>query len=352
MNSVFTTIIAVLFVSIVNAQYNTPWTINTPNTSQSGYVGIGTKSTSGITNTPLPNFNLHLHGTSDYIYDDGSSSGIMQSDSIGTEFLYQTKSITNYGKTARIGMTNTVTGMTEGDGVVFRLSNENFYIQNREIGVYQMSARSLSFTLSGVTNRAYLGLAGTSESEYARLNIFGNTDNGIYIRTSSSGKYGLSIRTNTSNDIALRVMGTDGVTSQFSVNGNGHTEIFTSSTIGTDKVFLIRNSDKKLFQITNDGILRTREIYVDALNWADYVFSPDYDLMTLSELETFIETNHHLPNIPSANDITMNGVNVAQTDALLLEKIEEMTLYILQQQKQLDAMQEEINSLKILKPTN
>lgn len=70
-------------------------------------------------------------------------------------------------------------------------------------------------------------------------------------------------------------------------------------------------------------------------DWADYVFTDSYDLLPLSEVEKHIEEKGHLPNVPSAEEVTQSGIDVAKMDAKLLEKIEELTLYIIQQQKEI-----------------
>jgi hypothetical protein len=68
-------------------------------------------------------------------------------------------------------------------------------------------------------------------------------------------------------------------------------------------------------------------------DWSDYVFKPEYNLLPLEKVEEYIKINHHLPNVPSAEDVTLSGIDVAKMDAKLLEKIEELTLYLLQLKK-------------------
>ena len=74
------------------------------------------------------------------------------------------------------------------------------------------------------------------------------------------------------------------------------------------------------------------------LNAPDYVFEKDYPLMSLDELRAFIAREEHLPNVPSADEIKKNGLNLSQFQMRLLEKIEELTLYILAQQEQIEAL--------------
>ncbi len=97
-----------------------------------------------------------------------------------------------------------------------------------------------------------------------------------------------------------------------------------------------------------DGIL-TEKVKVAIKNssdWADYVFNKDYKKMTLAEVEKFININKHLPNIPSAAEMVSEGNDLAKTDAKLLEKIEELTLYMIEMKKENTQMKRQINTLK------
>lgn len=80
--------------------------------------------------------------------------------------------------------------------------------------------------------------------------------------------------------------------------------------------------------------------------WPDYVFSPSYDLKPLSEVSQFIQENNRLPEVPSAKEVEENGLNLGEMDAKLLQKIEELTLYLIEQNKNLKQLQEENNILK------
>jgi hypothetical protein len=102
----------------------------------------------------------------------------------------------------------------------------------------------------------------------------------------------------------------------------------------------------KLF--VKDGI-RTEKVKVDiasANGWADYVFNKGYKLLSLSDVEKHIDEKGHLPNVPSADDVVKNGVNLGEMDAKLLEKIEELTLYVIQLNKDVKKLEEENKQLK------
>lgn len=83
----------------------------------------------------------------------------------------------------------------------------------------------------------------------------------------------------------------------------------------------------------------------DGLSWPDYVFKKDYVLTPLSEVETFIAANSHLPNVPSEAEVKENGINMAEMDAVLLRKIEELTLYMIQLKKENEELNAKIDSI-------
>lgn len=77
--------------------------------------------------------------------------------------------------------------------------------------------------------------------------------------------------------------------------------------------------------------------------WADYVFANDYKVPNLYEVEAYYKANKHLPEIPSEKEIIENGIDVADMNKLLLKKIEEMTILMVQQQKDIDALKKQNN---------
>lgn len=95
----------------------------------------------------------------------------------------------------------------------------------------------------------------------------------------------------------------------------------------------------------NGGIL-TEEVRVILKNqWADYVFADNYNLKPLKELEQFIKQNGHLPNVPSAAQVKENGIEVGEIITIQQEKIEELTLHLINQEKQLEELKAQINLL-------
>jgi len=84
------------------------------------------------------------------------------------------------------------------------------------------------------------------------------------------------------------------------------------------------------------GILteKVKIAVANSTDWSDYVFAKDYKLKTIEELEAFVKENKHLPNVPSAEEVVKEGIDMAKMDAKLLEKIEELSLYVIQLKKE------------------
>ena len=88
-----------------------------------------------------------------------------------------------------------------------------------------------------------------------------------------------------------------------------------------------------------NGLLCAKEVHVkSAPCWPDFVFAKDYKLLPLQELEQYIEENQHLPNVPSAAEVEENGIELGEMNALLLQKVEELTRYIIDLQNQIDQL--------------
>lgn len=108
----------------------------------------------------------------------------------------------------------------------------------------------------------------------------------------------------------------------------------------TPNSILYSNGGNQLVKIADDGTIYAHKVRVTLANpFPDYVFEKDYNLMPLSQLSEYIQTNKHLPNIPSAKEVEAEkNLDVAEMQLKMMEKIEELTLYILQQQKEIEAL--------------
>ncbi len=95
------------------------------------------------------------------------------------------------------------------------------------------------------------------------------------------------------------------------------------------------------YKLAVEGTIGAREVKVTTAAWADFVFHPSYKLRTLGEVEQFIKANNHLPEIPTEAEVKENGVGLGEMNARLLQKIEELTLYMIEQQKQINELKEQ-----------
>ncbi len=99
------------------------------------------------------------------------------------------------------------------------------------------------------------------------------------------------------------------------------------------------------YKLSVNGTIRSKEVKVEAGPWPDYVFKPTYNLPALSELKKFIEKNYHLPDMPSEAEVVKDGISLGEMNMQLLKKVEELTLYLIEQQKINKSLQNQINKL-------
>lgn len=126
------------------------------------------------------------------------------------------------------------------------------------------------------------------------------------------------------------------LSNQGDLNLNGQIVINSTSA----KILTIHNGVHKVLQLEQDGMLRLREAKVDAQVWSDYVFDEDYELKALDSVELYIQQNHHLPDVPSEEEVLEEGINLAEMNKILLQKIEELTLYMIEQEKRIKELEQ------------
>lgn len=139
----------------------------------------------------------------------------------------------------------------------------------------------------------------------------------------------------------------------FSISATAQRNPFNNLTEKNGKIGIGTTTPDEL--LTVKGKIHTQEVLVD-LDGAvapDYVFEkyfngfsksfPDYKLISLKDLEVFLKENNHLPNVPSAKEMEENGMALKEMNLLLLQKVEELTLYVLEQQKEIDILKEKFS---------
>jgi hypothetical protein len=144
-----------------------------------------------------------------------------------------------------------------------------------------------------------------------------------------------------------------GLTKWTVVNNNSDLLVFSStlSGVSTDRLVLDPAGNIGIgtatpsHKLSVNGAIRAKEIIVDT-SWADDVFAPDYRLASLAEVEQHIQAKGHLPAVPSAAEVAEKGISVGESQAMLLRKVEELTLHIIALNKQVQAQQKRLAELE------
>lgn len=214
------------------------------------------------------------------------------------------------------------------------------------------------FFINGTTGNVGVG----TQNPDSKLTV-----NGDISSTGLNQRIGFSTNdkfTNPSGTIAHYGMSlTKNVASQPIVSHSGYFGI-NFYTVGAERMRISENGNVGIgtqnpdSKLTVKGKIHTEEVVVDLAVPADYVFEKyfegkstlkaDYTMPTLEEIEAYTKANKHLPNIPSAKEMQTNGVELGDMTNKLLQKIEELTLYSIEQQKRINTLEKENESFKKL----
>lgn len=178
----------------------------------------------------------------------------------------------------------------------------------------------------------------------------GTTSNGDELYR--TGRTGIGL-VNPPNDTQLYVKSNNlkvGIVSETSHNTDFQFGILSAVNRSNTKALSVllnqSGSYTDTFAVFGDGRVRATEVRVKTPIFPDYVFETNYNLMPLSDLEHFILKNKHLPNIPKAEEIVKDGLELGDIQVKQMEKIEELTLYIIDLQKQISSLKEEVQKFK------
>ena len=231
----------------------------------------------------------------------------------------------------------------EDDDITVNVANDGEFELNRA-GVNLFSIGS--HILLDPTNSKNIGIGTNSPSQ--KLDIRGNIalDNySIISKGGSSVGFGSGGIGNEDDDITVNVAN-DG---EFELNRAGVNLFSVGNYILIDRTnsknigIGIENPQNKL---SVNGTIWATKMKVSFTDGADWVFEDEYELLTLEEVEEFVHKNKHLPGIPSAEEFRQNDLNVAEMDNMLLQKIEELTLYMIDMNKRVNELETENQELK------
>ena len=158
---------------------------------------------------------------------------------------------------------------------------------------------------------------------------YGANDEAIHIYVQDLATYFTYVNDEASNAIHFRLINTDNDTGG-GVNANDNTVMTIRGDGPGGRVKIGDASTPTGYRLSVDGKAVMEEVNVKLSgNWPDYVFAEDYNLKPLSEIETHIKTNQHLPGTPSSGEVETNGIDLSAMNTLLLKKREELTLYLI-----------------------
>jgi hypothetical protein len=330
-------------------------TLYSPSTGLSTTAGVGI----GI---QAPIGNLHIHGSSksSSIILEGSSTN--QGGQTTTPAAKITNSELNNGGNSQIEFyikpgAVTTTTTSNWQRTLF-MNNEGAYFDVPLIissGLTISSNSTIGSSLIPKTLTVYGTIVTSSLAGSTGANItlpgggwLRQSDGAIHLPT-SVGIGGMDCQTGTNLSVkgSFRLGSQDGSneTHNFSMGGNG---IFGVDAPGfkNGRFYIDLNGNIGVgttntstgYKIAVNGGIHCTEVKVDAVIPADYVFEPSYKLKSLGDVQKYVETNKHLPDVPSAAEFMRDGYKLSEMNELLLRKVEELTLYIIEMQKQIEAM--------------
>ncbi len=293
MKKIVLTFCLVFLVVVSKAQ----WTDNGNSLTTSDNIGIKT--------TPASDVNLHIKDNRANLYIENTSSS-------NWAFLRIKGSDSNLWDIAQYG---------DNDYLEFRPkgSNTNRMILKQDGSLGLKTIPTTGVDLHIKDSRANLYIENTNSSNWAFLRLKGSGSNLWDIAQYGDNDY-----------LEFRPKGSS--SNRFIFKQNGSMGIGSTET-GSHKLAV-------------EGSIGAREIKVEASGWSDFVFENEYNLRTLEEVEQHINENGHLPEIPSEAEVTENGINLGEMNAKLLQKIEELTLYMIHMNKQLKSQSEKVEKLE------
>ncbi|MBV6460349.1 MAG: hypothetical protein HJHJAOHD_00458 [Flavobacteriales bacterium] len=345
-----------LFMSIFSIS---AFSQNLPNTlPDTGYVGVGTST---------PTCNFQVVGTSQISGSLTIDSSITIADSanvnnnlrvsgnliVGNEVYFNALKDTNYFmKILTIDKQGKISGTTIGD--IGNDDDEPLPLCAPKLDAWGHNTGTTNGKLNIILCPQYGNLGVGSETPMGKLHVSGGNalfDEKVGIGTNTPSH---KLHIATTGVIKPNILLVNDQSQPAEINYQLGQNLISSLRLGQDNngaTFVLEDNtkqgnDKYRLVIDGNGILHFREGKVNIPAFPDYVFSTNYQLKTISEVESYILQNGHLPNMPNADEVKENGIGIGELQVKLLEKIEELTLYIIQQQKEIDILKQQNKNAK------
>lgn len=196
--------------------------------------------------------------------------------------------------------------------------------------------------VAGKVRATRLGLnADPNDNAFLVLNALQDDGLVMTFTANSDSKTAMRISTEDTEDRIIEVTNTAVNKNVFTLNANG--EMVLNAAVATNRALTIKDaSDADVLRISTAGVIWSTEVNVALKEeFPDYVFDDNYALMPLENLGQYIAENNHLPNVPTAEEVAANGLNLGEMQRIQMEKTEENTLYILQLEERLKKLEEQ-----------
>lgn len=285
-------------------------------TPTAGNIGIGTTTPTAVQSSS--NRVLNMLGTSN-----------------GAEVVLERSGGSSKGYWSQTPGDNTKIGTSASYPLIFET---NLSERLRIAGDGKVGIGTTSPTLANLVVYGNQGIAIDGNNAASQLNFY---NSGTVLGSIGKGNYAVTSADQTGvsmYSVGAMSFASGGQSERMRIASNGKVGI------GTD------NPDELL---SVKGTIHSQEVKVDLAGWSDYVFKPTYKLPSLSSIKTYIDKNQHLPEVPSEEEMMKNGLKVGEMNKLMMKKVEELTLYLIEKDKQMEeqriinrSLQAQLNQIK------
>lgn len=345
---------------------------------------IGKNNTISYTTSTNPSYTIGNNNnmTKPYSIALGSNINVNASSSIAIGYLL--KNTTDYGITIGKGNTTSQQLINNTNGIMMGMnSNISTFFISSSIGINHSGRIGIGNTTnpqaklhikadsSGEGEDADIMLEPTASGKYAAI-YFKTADNYIRMRNTAGLDFNAPRYNFLTGKVSIGNVSAQQATLHIKANSGENANIMLQTTDNTkDAAIIFRNTSNTISVGSNNlmnfaatsysfttgkvgigcvnnmndfalavqgGVVSTKVSVLDIDSWPDFVFGNSYKLMNLYELEQYIYANQHLPEVPSAEEVSASGIDLGEMNSILLQKVEELTLHIIELQKQIDEL--------------